>query len=542
MTISGSGVGGNIGGPQITLQDDSRKTAETEYNKQYLGIVKDAIEQSFTEANPKYSRGFFGRYMSTESRPMLDHPLESLRADQGFDAIPDETWKTFQEELIKLLPNDIQKQLSQESKKNIEDRDGIYIALGNVLRFVAKFLSKLDELSQPIPANSIAMSRTHQNQIMPLIALKQFADNGMEIQQSALDHILERGPNYYHFDGLHNFLNEVKQALNNMQQLAAEFNGGGSLQTIARITELASVITSLNANLQKAAFKDELQMLRPTLYAMEIITSAWSLANSGSPSFFIGLSIATIGINGDKNSSGIFGNAFSKIIGLFSQGIVSSLIPQSNEGQEKFANLFLTVGIAALIGLTSLGVESGFGPLPKSDITHANSIGFLAIELGLLIMQSSGTLQTVVKTFFNAIGVEENKGHIGAEVISQGTTLLQILAATSGSKKDPAYLMETQENYLENGIAAGVEMANKGASEEYTDAANVALHQFQTAFEEKNYGSIIEIFNSLLENLGTSIGNLMQDIKTIIETTHVITNNSSIESSEQSMTGIVNIV
>lgn len=541
MPDIGSGVGGNVGGPTIPLQEDIKATAWTEVNKQYLGIVKDSIEQAFTQMNPRYiTAGFFGGYRSSEDQPLLDHPLENMRVLQGFAPLSDDDWKSNYNALVKQLPAEIQTRLNEEMSKNFEDRSAAFTALDNLLSLTARLQAKLNMADEPSAPESPIAVRTTYNQMFPFIAMQGMIEQGHEIVHATKEHVMEKGANYFHFDGLNHMIDETSTALEDLKQLLSEAReSGGDQRTLERLTLLADHTEALKSEFQRSNYKEELQILGPTLNVLSMISTAWSVSGTGSPTLFIGLTLALIGVESSQ-STGLFGNSFSKLARGVAQGVQSTLIPEANIGQKKMLELLAATSFGLLAGLTSSSVESGFGPFPlQHGPGHVQSARFFAFELALLLAQSSGALQSVFETFAQAAGSKGKATADAGELLAQSAALIMILTAVRQGRQDPSLLVEGNEKYLEKAAQTASKLFINGENE--AGPPSVALEQAKIALSNQDHDGFLQVFANLLDNIDTSLEELTNDIKTISDSARVITNHAA-DTDDQPITGIINIV
>lgn len=556
---SGPGIGGANISP-VPLQRDLETTAWTEYNKAALGITADSLEKSFTQMNPRYTSGYYGGYKSSEDQPLLDHPLESGRISQGFDAGSDDSWKETYDALFNQLPEGLQQNLMTEGKKNFDDRKGSFAALDNLLVLTAKILTSTNKLAGIEEMGPLQYERALMTQVLPFTALREVAGQGANITEKALAFIILQGPNNYFFDTFTNLLTQMGNGVKDLQQLANEIKQEGiSDQITQRATRLASHLTKINESFEIANLGGSLQILLSTMHAMTAVASSLSLFTTGAGSLFLGLTIASIGIKTDDSQTGILGNSLGHVFETLSNGLISSLIPNATAAGSRLLEMSLTTGFTALIGLAALVITPGIGVFPGKDLITVKSSRFFAFELALLLLNSSGVLRGLITPFLQASGANDKSINTANHILSQLANLLLISAGTRDGRQNPAYLCESISKYLEKGISAshdainatginqeilGEEILdqNEGASKQKIDATNVALQQAQIALNEKNYEGFIDSFVNMLEDLGTTSEDFFKDIDTINKQTRSIFNTSFKDSDSEQTTTVVHFI
>lgn len=556
---TGSGIGGGNTSP-VPLQRDLETTAWTEHNKAALGITADSLDQSFTQMNPKYTSGYYGGYKSREGQPLLDHPLESGRISQGFDAVSDDSWKETYDALLNQLPEELQQEFIAEGRKNFDDRKGSFAALDNLLILTAKILTNTSTLAGIDKLGPIEQERALITQMLPFTALREVAEQGANITEKALAFVILKGPNDYFFDTFTNLLTQMDNGVKDLQQLANEIKQEGiSDQIIQRTARLASNLNGINASFEITNLGGSLQILHSTMHAMTAVADSLSLFKTGSGSLFLGLTLSSIGLKTADSEAGIIGNSLGKVFETLANGLMTSLIPNATTAGSRLLEMSLTTGFTSLIGLAALAINPGFGVFPGKDPITVKSSRFFAFELALLLLNSSGILKSLITPSLQASGASDKTITTANDILSQFANLLLISAGTRDGRQNPAYLCESTHKYLEKGISASQDVINgtginqeildqefqnreDAATKQKTDAANVALQQAQIALNEKNYEGFIDSFVNMLEELGTTSENFFKDIDLVSKQTRSIFNTSLKDSDSTQTTVVVNFI
>lgn len=399
MTLSGSGVDKNFGGPPTPTQRELETTAWAEINKAATGIVRDTIAQIFTDLNPRYTFGYLGGfgYRSASSRPLLDHNLETVRLTQAVVAAAVSiAWQAIYDDLVLQLPADLQQRFTVQMGFPPEERNFIFVVLDNILMMTAKTLSDLEGLSRPVDAGSLQAARTVYNLLLPFAVLNNALLIGSELGENIQNIVEELGPNYPDFDAFTNVLTQMHGTLGIFNKIIQNLNNiqpGDNLsdEDRARAAQAAEQFTQMADQLQVASQNGQFQLLDSSLRALAAIASALSLPYTGSATLYMGLNTATLGIDTSQSATGFIGPSFSTAIDTLTDGITSNAMPNVNAAGQNFIQMLVTIGFIAAIGMASQAADNGLGPLPGSG-QAAHSFSWIdPITLGMLSGVAPGT-------------------------------------------------------------------------------------------------------------------------------------------------------
>lgn len=551
MSIGGSGVGGNIGGPQIPLQRDLEATAWTEVNKQALGIVREGDVIPFQQIIERYQPGYLGGfgYKATSENPLLDHPLETQRRAES-STQQDSSWQNTYENFINQLPPELLARFDAESKKPFEQRNLSFVALDNNLQLAARILTQLESSAKPAPAKSLEETRTNLNLILPFAALKGALQNGQETVQSAKQMLIEQGANYRYFDSFNNVLTQLASPLNLLSKVYANLDGGQlSQQAINAASKAAQQLATIGSQLERTNLGTDLQLLLPTIKSLEMVSSALSLQNTPTATLFIALYTATIGLFSTKSPLGILGQGFETLTANLNQGLIAGIMPPNNNaGNQLLSNLVIS-SFTVISGLTSLGVQSGLGLYPLRDPKDVENARGFALEIAAQLAASSGILNTFYKEAIAVSGGNSQAQELGSTSLASLALLLVTLSATKESNKATRIIEDLFTSFTK-GLAAADEIERKD-DEKQTNlkedndkrtALAIAIKLGNIALESKNYDAFLEATNNLFESLGTSQTTVKNDLNTLGTTTSTITGFTSRGDPNQQMTGIINII
>ncbi len=213
MSISGSGLGDEIGGPRERGPRELEATAFVSLNKAALAIVADSIEISFTKFG-----GNLWKYEASASRPTLA-PLMNARVESSLTSVEDKSWEAFYDQIVKNLPSEIAARMIKEKEKAKEDRNVSYVALEEVLVGASKILSWIHAASIPDDENSVAARNSITNFIMATTAGKNLNESGRAFFNEAREFLELSGSNNVYADQLSNHLTQAEKELNRMETL-----------------------------------------------------------------------------------------------------------------------------------------------------------------------------------------------------------------------------------------------------------------------------------------------------------------------------------
>lgn len=547
MTSVGTGVGGNVGGPSIPLQRDIEATAWTEVNKAALGIIADSIEKSFNEINPRYSTGYMGGfgYKTTAENPLLDHPLEAVRMSMAFNQATDEAWQLTYETLINQLPKDLLARLTTEGNKPFEQRRLSFVALDHLLLKTAKFLTQVQNLSQPWEIASLEETRTTLNILLPFAALKGAIANGNEIILAAQDFLINQGANYRYFDNFNSLLNDLQSPLALMEKVNQSLNHTeqGQLNPQARraAEKAADQLATIASRLERISLGSDLQMMIATVKSLEMIATSLSLPNIQTAPLFLALSLASIGLYSSESPIGLLGPNYASLINQLSQGLISGLMPNHNKAGKELFTLTIIASLTAFISLASLAVNTGLGPYPVKDSKTLEDTHFFAFEAAIHLAVSSGFIETFYKEMIDAAGGDLTAQNLGSATLAQVAHFLMILSGSLTGNRTPQGLIESQADHLLKGIFTAEEIEKK-AENDQTVVAGIALKLFTLSLEAHDYEGFLDAYHNLIENIGVSQDALKAEITTINTAGEAIAGLSTTENLDTHLTGIMHII
>lgn len=546
MTTTGSGVGGTVGGPQIPLQEDLAKTAWTDVNKAALGIVYDSIEMAFTQMNPRYTTGYLGGfgYRASSENPILDHPLESLRADVAFDEPGDTSWEQTYDDMVDSLPDDLKQIYQNEAALPLTQRSSSFLAIDSAMRGAAQLITQLNTIPETFSADSLQAARVALNQLLPFAALKGSLVNTGEIMLAVQTFLIQQGSNYTNFDGYINTMRQIDAAL-----LLLEFvNGSLSNTTDGQLTneaaaaaERAAVLLSgLSEQLSAIPLGSDLQILSTAVNTLLIVALSMSLPDTNSSPLFFSLSAALMGAYTSDSALGEIGPGVASLIAALSGGALSSDGINASVGGAAFLEALIATIFLYAIGLSSLAVDNGIGQYAFGANEDTDSIRLLAYRAAVQMLLASGVATSFFEETAALSGADEESQQQIAAALVLYTLILADNAVATGTGVPIDSLTEWQRTVIDHGITAALALSE--GNDETSNAVRTALQTASIALSENDSNSFNSAMNDVFEALGITSEQLQNDLTTITNAADTTANALRSPNLDTQITGIVNVV
>jgi len=557
MTSTGTGVGGNVGGPSIPLQRDLEATAWTEINKAALGIVHDSIEKAFTELNPRYNPGYIGGfgYKTTSENPLLDHPLEIQRRSELSKNNTGDNWQQTYEDLVNQLPADLLLRFTNEGNKPFDERNPTFVALDNVFQMTAKILTQTNNAAKEPSDISLEAARTTLNLLLPFAALKGAISNGLEVTQSATNFLTDQGANYRYFDGFNSVLSQLQSPLKLMQSvnLSLSTTKGGQLspQAIQAASKAAEQLETIRTKLESMSLGPDLQVVLANIKTLEIAATALSLPITSSSPLFIALASASIGLYSNDSSLGAIGPGFGAVTKNLMNGFQLGLMANNNKASSDMLSNLTTLSFVLFTSLGSLAIQSGLGLYPLKSSQDIDNAHFFAFETMLQLATSSGFIEKFYQEAIAIAGGDPQAQQLGSSILSQVATYLVILSASMTAKRDPTNLIENEAPHLRQGVASAEQIQEEELNQEVIlqelksdriTAVALATKLAALALDSKDYEGFLDASSSLFESLNTSLLSIEKDIAQINKSAEITIGTTSMGDPNQQLTGMVNII
>ncbi len=462
------GVGGSPGGPSTPTPYEMSVTAGADAMKMAVGLTVDSMERAFTQYNPTA----VWKYLSTSTRPLLP-PIIQLRANMSQDKPASlEIWKKVLQELVQYLPADVKARLFHESTLPKEQRDESYGVLDQALGWAASLGASLTEINQPMSADQAAATRIPHYQALFSLVNTTTQANGAELIAAArgfLDSVGNREPK---FDLLSSTLTGMTAALKDFEAVGDDKAG---------ISKVAQNLDALHQQMLQLP-GDNLQILRPMISALKMVTDAASLT-AASPSLSIGLNMASVGLNASQSGTGLISSSMEKLMQQLNEGFIGTTLQKATQGDKELfpllTNLFLLTSAALPTALRGVDERS------------------LATELMFRFVVQSNVLQTISQGIAWASGAHQKGMQTIGDSLDLLATLIGMDAIANQNKEKILNLATGIEDHLKQ-VTQSVndfvgEVARDAVSDSIVHHWNVLLQQASNALDAKDLEALVDI-------------------------------------------------
>jgi hypothetical protein len=466
--------GGNVpGGTLIMTATEYEQTAATQVTRASLGVVPDSVELSLAQLD----RAATWKYQSTASNPSLSAPLVNIRMSL-LGATTDSSWTEEFDRLLDLLPENIKARLLYESGLSPEERSASYAALDSLLGGVAR-------ANVWLRVRQAALSGAGPNQPSDVImdaARQGVIAQGSEILRAARTFLDNAGHNLSNYDEMNNLVSQMQDALNDMEALSRQVPM--TSENKATLANIATHLNTLSRQLQAKTVGDDLQILKPMVEVMSLVTAA-SVMETGSPYLLLGLHTAGTGINQADSSLGIMPKILGNLRDNISAVLSDGLLPKADAGSKRLLPLLVTASFAAAVG---------FMDLANPEIAKE---GF-PLQLAVNFASHSGALQALGKGVVRACGADDKSQDVAGHILTSTAALLMIHAAQAKNGKLAVPLLETLRPDLISSFKAiedyAMEAMQQGKGNLEATAATILIQQGRVALENGDYDTALQVF------------------------------------------------
>lgn len=455
----GSGVGGNVGGPLQPTILELQQTAYVIVAADLLGISKDSMQRAISDID----RDGYLHYRASANRPNLVGPLERLRIALATEIVINESWKTFHNDLVGLLPADLQATYLAQMLLPLTERSPEFIALDNVLTLTAMALAWSEVASAPLDPASPAATALQISQMLPYVALQGEITTANIVFAAALGFLNDVGPNYPPFDALTNYLTQAGFALDEMKDIFNAIQTIGFANIIAagtdpdieaaleridpRIAALATNLASMNISLNSTFISNDLLLISPTLNAMTLVAAALAL-NTISPTLFLGSAIATLGIKSNDSAAGFIGEGFDTFIQTLATGIASTLLQGTDPGTQRFMTNLILISLIASAASTAYVVMNGLGEIPGADPSTQLDANLFTVDVLMELINNAGFLQVIFQQIASSFAVDATTRDVLVNILTLTSLIAIVLAANNSGMRDVTNLLESMQGQL----------------------------------------------------------------------------------------------
>lgn len=515
-TMTGMGVGGNIGGPQQPTPQEMEASAWAVVNRERLGIVKDTVDISFTQVG-----GNVWKYSSDSSRPTL-MPMGTSRTMAGEEPKPDESWKDNYDQLVNKLPPGMKARLQRELGKTSEFRNPDYTTLDNQLTTLAKGIAWMAKAEQPVDPQTPEGERTLHNQSLPGKALRGIVEHSQSELQGAESFLNDVGPNDPNHDKLRYFTNksnDLQFRMNEFLEILKDPNA--ALPTQKQMDGLCQDIGKLLMEFNAISQGNNLQMMGPMLEALEAVAQALSMSPT-SPSLFLGLKTALMGIFKSDSAAGLIGENLEALLNALQSGMAATLMRKLGAAKLKMLMMMLMSALGGLGSLASLLTDEEARKKSNDEDGEEKEKEKFNFLLLMEWLESTQAIKSLIKMVAKACGQNEPDQDLTADLVELPMVLLMVVIAGKGKEEKTAPLLDEMLVKLQNKLLAVETIINASAPLDENSSAdrknlNILLQQGLMAIANYESEGLFQVLEGALQQLNGSMDGLKKDINEIKE-------------------------
>lgn len=500
-SMTGSGVGGQVGGPQQPTVFELETKAAPLVAKEKLGLVKDSIEVPLNKLSEPW------KYQASGEQPTLSSPLFTSRVNNQPGVEEDNSWKGAYDQLVNALPPQIKANLQAEMKKPFALRDPDYNVLDNVISFVAKGIVWLAGVAAVRDTD-----RTQKRSDLVTDALYNgVVQQGTENLAGIQSMLKQLGPNYVNYDTATKFSSELEENLEAFQSIPKE--------NTQDLNQVAQQMSNLNTQYQRTVGNEDFAILGNTLKTLSTMTSALTMENM-SPASYLTYTTAGTGLNNSSSELGIVGKQLDALVQGLSSGILSSVIGQPSEGAKQVLPIMLAMALVSSVVISAIITNEGIGNNPVNQDSNPQDNRNFTLDLVLHMAFASNAITQIFQTTLEANGVKE----ADVDVLSKGLSLAALLmiaftVTNNNDSKIDGYL-DSMRLFLNQGVNETSQYVNDGLltgkfDGDNTSGLGVALQQGQISLQENNNSDFIDSMKNLLDQANIPSDSLFSDMKSL---------------------------
>lgn len=536
MTTSFSlstGQGGTIGGPSVPLQRELETSAWTQVNKAALGIVPDSLEVSFTNLG-----GQLWKYQSDSSRPSLQSPGTLRTAQAKEEPAEDDSWKPIFEDLIGKLPSEVKDEFQKDLARPFERRSQNFAQLENTLTYTAKGLSWLAGAQKPVEPESPEMDRLQHNQALPGKALRGTVGHSQAIIGGANAFLSRVGPNHANHDELRHFADQattLQDDLNNLLESLKDPNAPPP--TGEQLTELSDQAQTLFRDFQRVDHGKDLQILSPMMETMAAVAAALSLTPA-SPTLFLGLKMATMGLFSSDSASGLFGSELAALIKALQSGQGAALLKKVGMAKLQMLLMSLLGTIGGAGTLAALLSEFGIGRFPAHNEGDEIAGRRFGLQLMMTLLTSSGIMKQIYAIIAQICGGDEKAQEMLSDNMELISTLLMALTEAKGNPENAVGMLATLKPFLESKCEKSKAFMESAFAEgdldgEKAKGVDIALLKAKLALAKDDQKGLLGACSGALEQIGSTPEGLKDNLDQFKEFAQLLKQTLSAGASEK---------
>lgn len=501
MSITGSGVGGTIGGPPQPTTRELETIAANEIAKQMGGLVKDTLEVPFTQLG-----GNVWKYQSSANRPSLP-PLTQNRVLVGYEPPPDDSWKSLAKDIVDHLPDDFKGRYLTQMSLPFEERDLLFVALDNLLNATAKALFLLNEAAEPVEPESPADIYSQINLALPYFALANLAKEGQFIFTEVQGFLDKMGANYIHYDQFSNYLRLIGNVNQDLTDVQNQIKEGGTMPSPEKLASLSRKIANLHGEFSHYEFGSDLQILGAQLEAMDRVGALLPFLGTGTASLLLSLNMALCGSE-TPSAAGFLGYGFCQAARGISDGLLAGTVQDPTIGSRDLLQKTITLAFAGAYGFAHYVAQEGFGIFPDREQTELHAARAFQYDLFLHMLASSGVLNAAFIGITSSLGAKEKTAELMAEILAAAALLLMTIpGSNSHDAEGTTKLLQSLKDHFTGsldkaGNLVSEQLLNREIEDQKAAGLGIALQQARIALGKDDYEALASALVNVLGVLG----------------------------------------
>lgn len=529
MSMSGSGIGGNIGALSQPTINEREQTAANEILKLGYGlaITHDTLDLAFYEVG-----GQIGRYPANPSRPILP-PLISARGSTGLEEADNAARYQILSILVNMLPLAVKSDYMYEMSLYPGERNLNFVALDAVLTGTASAIVWIQTASNLSATEGVKEAQKAMNLAIPMAALEALTDFGGAALTGAKNFLDNAGANYPQQDGLRNYVRLIDKNLSQLQDLLE--GTSPSLNTISdKSADLFAKITVIADQYNRVSPGDDLRILGALLSSMQLVMIAAASAANASPSFFLGLSMGSVGIYSSDSISGMITPSLSMAIKGLTVGVIALLIPNAGLAVEKQLELTIATTILGAMTVAIMVQNEAKNNKQEENSNNQTTTEKQAIEeqakkfatqLTLTLIVHSGVINSTLSALVDTFGlVPAQQKYLENTLNLLALATIALASTPEGNPDSASSLFDSLQGSMVKHLTSlsdlvSEQIMNQTIQGEIAQRVGISLEQAKQALEKGKADDFIFALLSITAPLGADAVLLMDGIKELKSST-----------------------
>jgi hypothetical protein len=464
-------VGGRygLGRPQELDYRELETTAQVQVTKEAMGITPNTLEVPFTQLG-----GEPWKYKASPSKPEFSMTLLSGISYPDTEKASKLEKEQF-EKLLKERPLKMSMELKNQNRIPLDERDGRYLVLDQLMKFFSKFLTWVKIIEDVDPASFV--ENTSKAQATPSIAL----NNWLEIANEIV--------------GQWNAIND-KDNETVLKNLIQSLNRYRASEGVIKEKNLKNILTYTNSILLKYKQRKYPNLRKLTGNLIESLVSILTALSSKGGHFGVwALENGKLDLIREQDA-GYFGVGYMSLFQRITEVLPELMLGQKEPLKSFFALLVLGFlgAVSEAAGITARGNEQ------KLIMELPNRVGSFSVTLAISLLAHTRVIQHVGKAVLDAFEIKDKNNRLRGEIINLMSLNVLVFAGSRGSKaiKSANPLFKGMRPQLSESLSFF-----KSILEEYDNSPVVkrmalSVRQAEIAVQKGNLSGYLEAVESLI--------------------------------------------